>query len=211
MATTHGLVGLAFAAGVAATTRDPAPVVLWTGLLGGVLPDLDLYWGHRKTLHFPVYYTATAALAGGLWTATAATGIETLSASTALLALAVLLGAAAVHSVMDAFGGGLELRPWEGTSDRAVYSHFHGRWLPPKRWIRYDGAPEDLGLAAVAAAPALLATTGVVRHAALLALCVSAGYVLVRKPMVRVTEWVVARTPDRVLGYVPERFVADLR
>lgn len=202
MATTHALVGLVFAAGVAAATHDPAPLVLWAGLLGGVLPDLDLYWGHRKTLHFPVYYTGAAAVAGGVAVATT---------DTAVLALAVLLGAAAVHSVMDAFGGGLELRPWEGTSDRAVYSHYHRRWIPPRRWIRYDGAPEDLGLAAVAGIPAFFFTTGLVQQLALAALCVSAGYVLVRKPMVAITEWLVARTPERVLGYVPERFVADLR
>ncbi|WP_227261561.1 metal-dependent hydrolase [Salarchaeum japonicum] len=198
MATTHALVGFAIAVLVA---PDAAPAVLAAGFAGGAFPDLDLYAGHRKTLHFPVYYALLAlplgllaAFAPGTWT----------------LAAAVFVVAAAVHSAMDAFGGGLELRPWEGTSDRAVYDHFNGRWLPPKRWVRYDGAPEDLGLAAVAAVPPILAVSGGLELLAFGALAVSAVYVLVRKPMVAVAEWLVARTPPTVLDYVPERFVQDL-
>lgn len=198
MATTHALVGLAIAVLVA---PDAAPAVLAAGFLGGAFPDFDLYAGHRKTLHFPVYYALLAlpfgllaAVAPGTWT----------------LAAALFVVAAAVHSAMDAFGGGLELRPWEGTSDRAVYDHFNGRWLPPKRWVRYDGAPEDLGLAAVAAVPPILVLSGGLELVAVGALAVSAVYVLVRKPMVAVAEWLVARTPPTVLDYVPERFVQDL-
>lgn len=202
MATTHALAGLAVAAGAAAVTGDATPLLLWAGLAGGAFPDFDLYWGHRKTLHFPVYYPLTAV---------AAAGVAALTGSALALAATVFLAAAGLHSAMDAFGGGLELRPWEGTSDRAVYDHLRGRWLPPRRWVRYDGAPEDLGLAAAAAVPGVLATTGTVHTAALAALGVSAAYVLVRKPMVAATEWLVAKTPDRVLGYVPDRFIADLR
>ena len=201
MATTHALVGLAVAAVVSLVAPEFGLIAATAGLAGGVFPDLDLYAGHRKTLHFPVYYALLALPLGLL--ATFAPGPWTLGA-------VLFVVAAAVHSAMDAFGGGLELRPWEGTSDRAVYDHFNGRWLPPQRWVRYDGAPEDLGLAAVAAVPVVLALSGGLELLAVGALAVSAGYVLVRKPMVAVAEWLVARTPPTVLDYVPERFVQDL-
>jgi len=44
---------------------------------------------------------------------------------------------AAVHSVADMYGGGLELRPG-GNSDRAVYDHYRGTWIAPRQlvWVR---------------------------------------------------------------------------
>lgn len=202
MATTHALTGVAIAALVAFVSPEVSLVAVGAAAAGGVFPDLDLYAGHRRTLHYPVYFSVGAVLA---------TGIAILTPTTLTVAGALFLVAAAVHSAMDAFGGGLELRPWLGTSDRAVYSHFHGRWIAPRRWIRYDGAPEDLGLASVMAFPALLAFDGPVLAGVVALLAVSAGYVLVRKPMVRVAEWLVGRLPDATREFVPERFVEDLR
>ncbi len=46
-----------------ATAPEFASIALVAGLLGGVFPDLDLYAGHRKTLHFPVFYSAVATVA----------------------------------------------------------------------------------------------------------------------------------------------------
>ncbi|MFC7201376.1 metal-dependent hydrolase [Halospeciosus flavus] len=204
MATTHALVGLALAA-VSVVSGDVSPLALWGGFLGGAFPDLDLYAGHRKTLHFPVYY-GVAAVAAFVALALPLAAVP----GPWLAALAFFLLAAAVHSAMDALGGGLELRPWEGTSERAVYSHFHRRWIRPRRWIRYDGAPEDLALALVAAGPAWYFAEGLLQQAVVAVVVVSAGYVLVRKRMVHLAEALVARLPDPVLQWVPERFVADL-
>ncbi|WP_435076861.1 hypothetical protein [Halococcus sp. AFM35] len=121
MATTHALAGVALAALVAS---EQAGVALPAGFVGGLFPDLDLYVGHRKTLHFPVYYWPLA-LAGGVLVA--------IGTGPATVGLACFLLAAALHSTMDAFGGGLELRPWEATSERAVYNHYTGRWHRPRR------------------------------------------------------------------------------
>lgn len=112
---------------------------------------------------------------------------------------------------MDALGGGLELKPWLGTSDRAVYSHYHRQWIRPRRWIRYDGAPEDLLAAGLFSLPALYALDDVARTAVLGALGVSAGYVLLRKPMVEVTEAVVDALPEKHLDRLPARFVEDFQ
>ncbi|WP_435143921.1 metal-dependent hydrolase [Halobaculum sp. P14] len=203
MATTHAAVGAAVgaaAAAVAAAAPELTPVLLAAGAAGGVFPDFDLYAGHRRTLHFPVYYWVAAAVAVAV--AVAAPSALTVAAS-------VFVVAAAAHSAMDAVGGGLELRPWEATSQRAVYNHFHGRWEPPRRWIRYDGAPEDLLLAGAATAPTLFVAGGdpVVVRVALGALAVSAGYVALRRPLASVAERLAAVAPAPVRPYVPDRFL----
>jgi len=204
MATTHALAGVLV--GVAALPLAPGAgtSLLLAGFVGGLAPDLDLYFAHRRTLHFPVYLPVAAGGAAGL--ALAAT-------TTATLALAVFLAAAALHAVTDLFGGGLELRPWEATSERAVYSHFHGRWLAPRRLVPYDGAPSDLALASVLALPGLLAVEGGGSAgeplAALVtaALVVSVAYTLVRKRLPTLAESVAALVPERARPYVPDRYL----
>jgi len=198
MATTHAMAGLAVAALAALLAPDHAPVLAAAGFAGGVFPDLDLYAGHRRTLHFPVYYALAgsaaalaAVLAPGPWTAAAA----------------VFLAAAALHAASDALGGGLELEPWEATSERAVYSHFPGRWLAPRRLVRYDGSPEDVVLAAGIGVPAALAFGPTVQRVAGLALAVSIGYALVRRRLPRVVRGLVAFAPGPLRSRLPDRFV----
>ena len=60
MATTHVFGALALAALVAVLVPEFALVVAIAAIVGGFFPDLDLYAGHRKTLHFPVYYSIAA-------------------------------------------------------------------------------------------------------------------------------------------------------
>ncbi|MFB6072665.1 MAG: metal-dependent hydrolase [Halobacterium sp.] len=203
MATTHALVGLALAALVAPFAPEHAPLIAAAGLAGGVFPDLDLYAGHRRTLHFPVYFPLAAVAAAGV--AVLAPGAWTIGA-------AVFLAAAAAHSASDALGGGLELKPWEATSDRAVYSHFHGRWIRPRRLVRYDGAPEDVAVAALVGVPAALAygplaSGPAVQRVVLAALGVSAGYAAVRKHLPALADRLLAAVPDDLRRHVPERFV----
>lgn len=201
MATTHALAGLLLA--ILASFVAPVETVgVAAALAGGVFPDLDLYAGHRRTLHFPVYYSVAAAgavalalLLPGPWT----------------VATALFLAAAALHSASDVFGGGLELRPWEGGSQQAVYSHYHRRWWKPKRWVRYDGAPEDLGLVVLFAIPAVATFDGLVETVVFAIVAVSAIYVLVRKPLVTVAERLVAALPAHLLDRLPQRFVEDFR
>jgi len=201
MATTHVLAGLAVAAVASILAPEATLYAVVAGALGGLVPDLDLYAGHRRTLHFPVYGWLAAAI-GVL--------VAAIAPSPGTIAVAVFLTAFALHSLSDVLGGGLELRPWEGTSDRAVFSHFHGVWWAPRRFVRYDGAPEDLLVAVLLAVPSVLAFDARVDLFVGAALAISAGYVLVRKPMVRIAEWLVDRIPAPVLARVPERFVEDM-
>lgn len=198
MLPTHALGGMVLAAPLLAIAPELAPVAFAAGLFGGVLPDLDMYAGHRKTLHYPVYYSALA-LAAAL--------VAALAPTTATVAAAFALLGAALHSVSDVFGGGLEFRPWEGTSDRAVYDHFRGRWIPPRRTIRYDGAPEDLLLSLSLATPLLALLEAPFRPVVAAAVGVAVVYTAVRRILPDVALVLVGSLPTSVRSYVP----ADLR
>ena len=173
MATTHAAVGLLLALPLAVVAPDLAAAGALAAMAGGVFPDLDLVAGiHRKTLHFPDYYWVGAipALLAAVLVPTAAT-----------VAVAWFLLSAAVHSVSDAFGAGTEPRPWERTSAEAVYLHSRRRWVRPRYWVRYDGAPEDLLLTVLLLSPGLAVFDSTVRRVALTLMVVGGAYTLVRK------------------------------
>ena len=201
MVMTHVLVGVVLGGLLAPLAPESAALIVLAGGFGGALPDLDLYAGHRRTLHFPVYGPAagTVALVAAL-----TVGDPTLAAG------AALLFAAGVHAAMDALGGGLELKPWRATSERAVYSHYHGRWLPPRRLIPYDGAPADLLLAGVVGLPALAVATGRLADGVALLLAAAAVYTLLRKRLANLWAVLAGRLPPAVADRLPERF-ADVR
>jgi len=195
MATTHALAGLALAAGVAAAAPELGTLPVVAAGVGGIAPDLDILGAHRRTLHFPV--TLPLATVPAVALALAVPGPET-------AALALGLAAAALHSASDVAGAGLEPRPWEGTAKRAVYDHVRGRWFAPRRWVRYDGAPEDLLLAAVLAVPSLVVFDGPVRTAVVAALVVSIAYAAVRKRLFFVLERLFAALPEDLARFLPD-------
>ncbi len=197
MLPTHALVGLAIAAPLAVAMPELGSVALGGALVGSLLPDVDLYSGHRRTLHYPTGYVF---LAGFAVIAAA------VLATPAAVAAAFLFVGAAVHCRMDRYGGGLELRPWEGTSERAVYDHVLGRWQTPKRWIRYDGAPEDLLLAALLGGPLLFVLGAPFRWVVAGALLVAGVYTLLRRRLATLAPTVFGRIPDPIDQYVPDRY-----
>lgn len=198
MLPTHALSGMALALPVALFAPELSGIVLVAGLIGGILPDLDMYAGHRKTLHYPFYYSLVAAVIVPL-----AVAVQ----SAVVIGVAVLLVAAAVHSVADVFGGGLELRPWEATSNRAVYDHYNSRWVPPRRWIHYDGSPADFLLSAFLAVPVLFVVDGPLRWIVIATVAVGGIYVILRRRLATVAQRVVAVLPKEVHSYVPARYL----
>jgi len=183
MSSTHAAAGLLLAWPLLRTTPEFATVGALAALAGGVVPDLDLAVGeHRKTLHYPAIYWLPAL---------AAAAVAVVAPSAWAVAAATFFGSAALHSATDWLGAGDELRPWERTSEKAVYLHPRRRWLSPKYWVRYDGAPEDLLVLVVLAVPSLLAYDDVVRTLLVAAVVVSAAYAVVRR-----------RLPDRVQRFV---------
>lgn len=177
MAPTHVAVGASLALPLLAVAPEFAVVGALAGMAGGIFPDLDLVTGrHRKTLHFPVLYW---------FVAVPAAGVAAAFPTTATVAAAVFFISAAVHSVLDWFGAGDELEPWEGTSREGVYVHVTGRWLEPKRWVRYDGSPEDLALSAAVAVPGLLLYGTPIRELLVGALIVGVVYAVIRRRVPR--------------------------
>jgi len=197
MLPTHAVVGLALAAPLVYLRPALAPAALAGGLLGGILPDFDLYWGHRRTLHYPTVYTLLvppAAVVALLFPGPLTVGV------------AFSLLGAAVHCRMDRYGGGLELRPWEETSDRAVYDHVRGTWREPKRAVDYDGSPGDLLLSLAVGVPLLFVLDGVFRALVAASLAVAVVYVALRRWLARLAPVVFAHVPGRLAEYVPERY-----
>lgn len=201
MLPTHALAGMALALPVVYVAPEFAGVALLAGLVGGSFPDFDMYVGHRKTLHYPVYYAALTVPAVVL--AVSLPSVPTVFA-------AVFLVGAALHSLADVLGGGLELRPWEGNSDRAVYDHYRERWIAPRRWIGYDGSPADLLCSYVLTATILLSVEGVFRWTVVAALVVATGYTAVRRYLPRLAVVVLDVAgpwlPAAVLSALPSRY-----
>jgi len=197
MLPTHALVGLALAAPLALYAPGLATPALLGALVGGILPDLDMYAGHRKTLHYPTFYplaAVPAAVVAVIWT-----GPVTVAVAFGLLA-------AAAHCRMDVYGGGLELRPWEGTSDRAVYDHARGEWRRPQRVVPYDGSPADLALAALVGVPLFVVLDGAFAALVAAALGIATTYGLLRRYLAELAPTVFAHVPEPLEGYVPERY-----
>lgn len=203
MATTHVLAGICLGLVTAAVAPvESGSVVLAAAALGGLLPDIDLLWEHRRTLHFPAWGTIAALVA---------TAVAVVVPTAATVAVAAFLASLALHSVSDVIGGGLSLRPWVPSSDRGVYEHLRGRWHPPRRWIRYDGAPEDAFVAVALGLPAYAALTGLARWAVVGLLAVSVVYAAARRFIVDGGEVLVRRLPAGVLRLIPETLIEDLR
>ncbi len=180
MATTHALAGLAVVAPLAYAFPEFAASLAVGAMLGGIAPDFDLVSAHRRTLHFPVAGLAVAVLA----VAVAASTLSSLTVAVAAFAVTAWL-----HAASDAIGGGLEMDPWNDRTERAVYDHVRSRWIRPRRWIRYDGAPEDAAVAVVLAVPALIVFDGWLTPVIAGGVAVSLCYALVRRRL-------VAWTPD---------------
>ena len=200
MLPTHVLAGMLLAAPLVRVAPELATVGFVAGFLGGLFPDLDMYVGHRRSLHYPVYYSAAAVIA--LVVALAAPSAVTVAA------VLFLLGAA-LHSVSDMYGGGLELRPWEGNSDRAVYDHYRKRWVAPRSGVRYDGAAEDLALAVGLALPLLYLTDGPLRLAVVGTLLVAAVYTALRRHLAELAALVIPLVPAALTPYLPDRYADE--
>jgi hypothetical protein len=197
MLPTHALVGMALALPIALFAPELAPAALLGGFVGGILPDLDLYSGHRKTLHFPTLYPLGAA---------PAILVALARPTPVAVAAAFVLVGAAIHCRMDIYGGGLELRPWEATSDRAVYDHVAGRWLSPRRFVAYDGSKGDLGIALVVAAPLMALVEGAFVALVAGAVAVGIAYVLLRRRLAALAPVVFGRVPSPLSQHVPARY-----
>ena len=198
MLPTHALAGMVLALPVTLLAPELTVYALLAGFFGGIFPDLDLYNDHRKSLHYPVYYSLFGIVA--LLTAVVAPTEVTVG-------LAVFLLAAGIHCLADTVGGGLELRPWEATSNRAVYNHYSDRWIRPRRWIRYDGAPEDFLLSASLGAVLVPLVGARFRLLVGTAVLIAALYTVVRRILPPIASVIVGVIPTHLHPFLPDRYL----
>jgi hypothetical protein len=154
------------------------------GAVGGLLPDIDMLFVHRKTLHYPVVFSILTSILMLLYI---------LTRSDILLIFTVLILAAAIHCLMDMLGGGKEMRPWRETDDRAVYNHIRQRWIEPLR-LFYDGSLPDLFISITSAVLILLFDSVRIDFWIALLIALAIIYTLFRRI---VTRWI----PDDYLTF----------
>jgi large-conductance mechanosensitive channel len=171
MVFTHVLIGALFGLVIGQFVPDYTTILICTGMSGGLIPDLDMFLAHRKTLHSPVYVPVLSIGAGCL---------VVHSPSLLTIGLVTFLGAAGLHSCMDVFSGGRELRPWEEVDDRAVFNHYEGRWIPARRLV-YSGSLADFGMSLLAFGVVVVHAEGVVVTIAFSTLVLSALYTLFQR------------------------------
>ena len=197
MLPTHVLAGMLLAAPLAFLVPELAPIGFAAGFLGGLTPDLDMYVGHRRTLHYPVYYPLMAA---------PAMFAAILVPMPVTVGVAFFLLGAAFHSVTDMYGGGLELRPWEGNSDKAVYDHHRKRWIAPRHGVRYDGAVEDFAICVALSIPLYFLLDGPLRLLVVATVIVAAVYAVLRRRLADAAAVFFPLLPAVLDPYVPERY-----
>lgn len=186
MATTHGFTGSLTALPLLIIAPEHLVTATAAAFIGGVFPDLDLYHMHRKLLHYPIYYNAICVLTIPV--------LITFTNTYTVLAW-FFLASAGLHCFIDRFGGSKDSRPWKNDSGKAVYSHYHGKWLEPQKLIRYDGSPEDFALMLLAALPLTYLLDGPLKTASVLLVGVSLVYTIFRKKGMEII-------PDRFLRTV---------
>jgi hypothetical protein len=188
MATTHAFLGAVLASTSLLLAPEHTFLAVIAGAAGGLFPDLDVLFDHRKTLHFPTYYTAAFPLAG--------TAALLLPGQLTIAAAYFFLGAAS-HVTSDIFGGGNSMRPWEEDIDRAVYNHHLGEWHAPRRLIPYDGSPQDLAITLLLGAAIIALHSGIISQLTAAGLAIATGYALTRKTVIpRLLE----QLPDKIIN-----------
>lgn len=191
MVFTHGLVGILFGATLFWVSPASATPLFVAGFAGGVAPDIDMLFVHRRTLHFPVL---SSVLAVALAVVSAMTG-----SGTAALLLAATAGSAA-HCVMDTLGGGKEMRPWRETDDRAVYDHVRDQWIAPRR-LFYDGSLPDLGLSVITGGAVVLLLPARFTVPVVVLVALAVVYVAFRRA---ITRWIPEKY-DTFSGYLQSK------
>lgn len=128
------------------------------GVVGGVLPDLDLLWEHRKTLHRPFQFSILMAASLITWW---------MAGNLLLLFGAVLFSGLAVHSLSEVLSQGKTMNPDLHESDRGIYNHMTGEWIRPRNVVAV-ASEQDLLFTYLLALPLLLAEVYVLRIGAIL-------------------------------------------
>lgn len=176
---THVLVGGFVGAVISAFVAvNPLPIV-FMGMVAALLPNLDLFMEHRKTLHRPFQYAVVSIVLLGLVAFRPHPGV---------VALATVFTSLALHSWLKSLTEGQGLREDAMDAERAVYDHIRDQWMSARELTPMGGIPDVvIGLSA-----GFLAITFAPESAVLIVpvMAVSVVFAATRKR-------IVTRIPDR--------------
>lgn len=111
-------------------------VAVLAGMVGGFLPDIDMFWEHRKTCHRPFQFLLATLIFFP---------VVFLFPIFSTVAVFFLLASVTVHSWVEILSNGKTMRPYQNQDNRAVYDHLGERWFEPRRLV-VMGSPRDLVL-----------------------------------------------------------------
>jgi hypothetical protein len=131
-------------------------------LIGGLIPDVDMFQDHRKDAHYPVLYS---------FIATALFSVDFRLASVFFLS-------AALHCIMEIAGNDAD--HFTDKDKGAVYDHIRQEWIPGRKIIRIDGGNRDLTLLAVLSIPLLVYGESIVRALTVISLITGIAYNRIR-------------------------------
>ncbi|WP_408960621.1 metal-dependent hydrolase [Natrinema sp. 74] len=151
MTPNHATAGLLLALTATRWHPELLSVVAVTAFIGGVVPDLDTKLEHRKTLHYPAYYSIFTGL---FLLAATVVGAQVLVVGTYFFAAATL------HCYTDLFVD-VEKTSDEPDGDGIIFVHPIDRWVGPVMLVRYAGSPEDLLVGLLLAVLPLLKYEGI--------------------------------------------------
>lgn len=197
MLPTHIVMGLGIATTILLIDPTLLNISLFSSFIGSILPDLDIYKGHRKALHYPKIYTVISVFSGI---------IAFFILTNVTVGITFLFIGAAIHCQMDKYSSSFEVRPWEKKSDRAVYDHINGEWKKAKRWIRYDGSPEDFLLMITIAIPLILILNNIFRYILVITIIIGTIYTVFRRWLPTIAPVFLSYIPKSLKRYIPEQF-----
>lgn len=150
MLPTHILAGGSLGLLLSFTAPEMRFTLIIAGMLAAVLPDLDMFFEHRKTLHRPIEFFLMLIVVSSIFMITG---------SPLFLILSVILGSVNLHVAYEIFGNGKTMNTELKHDDRCVYDHWNGEWIKPLMIIT-TGSSKDLALAVVSSLPLLLYQKG---------------------------------------------------
>ena len=198
MLPTHALSGMIISLPLFYFKPELAYIGLISGLIGSVFPDSDMYWGHRKTLHYPVYYSVLAFLSLTAFL---------IYTTPATLAISFFLIGCTIHTLSDILTAGLELKPWKQQSKKAVYNHYSQEWIEPKHIIAYDGSKGDLAILLSLSIPLLFILGPKSKLFVFTMVIIGIIYSLLRKKLPNIGVQLIEYIPSRYMKYVPNRYI----
>lgn len=171
MTATHMLLGMLLGYILGFIQPDIAPYLLIIGFIGGMLPDIDIAFKHKRSLHFPFYYSLIVAIT--LTSTIFFSSVEAVMAFT-------FFGAATLHCLTDVFAGSLETALGRQENEKTVYLHPENRWINSVNLIRFPGAPEDLMLSLLIGVPLLIVIQGPLEWLTAATLALGTAYSVMR-------------------------------